>query len=425
MSVSLEHATRARASCFHCRSSKRRCDKTLPKCHLCSRKRVECRYPQRRGQRSASPDNSSDNRDHVAITATDSTSTLHQDNVFEFPSELVITTAIRFLAPDLFRDLRLQVPRMGCDVPNEVATHLGDRQQMQQTTSAFLRLMQSWMPVVNGKRHLAAVLNPLQLPLRRPTALLALCMKLCCLPADQSLEKVSLYSVVKRLYYEVERIEDDCLEVMQSAVFIAIFEIGEALFSAAYLTVGALARYGMAMGMDKINQDALGNKASVTAGASWLVIEEMRRVWWATLILDRYVINATDNTTTNELIRYSFLNFSQPSRSMTTADPSFDDFLPVDDECFHNQTSTPENATQISQGFHFEMGSFARLCQGTHLVSKALVLCRVAPGSNSEGSTTDDVVQLCRTLEALVRVNELEATTRRLAFCSQSIVSYM
>ncbi|KAF4451661.1 hypothetical protein F53441_5340 [Fusarium austroafricanum] len=407
MSVSSEPPARARASCFHCRNSKRRCDKTLPKCHLCSRKSIECRYPRRRGQRSASPDGSPNNRDDTAATATSSTTTLRQDNGPEFSAELVTTTAIRFLAPDLFRDLRLQVPRMDWDIPEEVAFHLGDRQQMQQTTSEFLRLTQSWMPVVSGKRHLAAVLNPLQLPLRRPTALLALCMKLCCLPADNSQGRRSLYLLVKRLYVEAERMEDACLEVMQSAIFIAIFEIGDAMFSAAYLTVGALARYGMAMGMDKINRDALGSKVGVTVGASWSDIEEMRRVWWATLVLDR------------------FLNFSQPSRSLVTADPSFEDFLPVDDECFHNQKSTPENATRISEGFHFEMGSFARLCQGTHLVSKALALCRVTPGSNGEASISDDMVQLCRTLEALVRVNEIEATTRKLAYCSQSIISYI
>jgi hypothetical protein len=79
---------------------------------------------------------------------------------------------------------------------------------------------------------------------------------------------------------------------MQSAVFVAVFEMGDAIFPAAYLTVGALARYGMATGMDKINQTALGKDCAATVGASWADIEEMRRVWWGTLILDRYVIAA-------------------------------------------------------------------------------------------------------------------------------------
>ncbi|KAI1013224.1 hypothetical protein LB503_001313 [Fusarium chuoi] len=74
------------------------------------------------------------------------------------------------------------------------------------------------------------------------------------------------------------------------------------------------------------------------------------------------------------------------------------------------------------------MGSFARLCQATHLISKSLAFCRRAStGSNEvpQNSPPEEVRQLCRTLESLVRVNELEVTSRQLAFCSQSSVSHL
>lgn len=74
------------------------------------------------------------------------------------------------------------------------------------------------------------------------------------------------------------------------------------------------------------------------------------------------------------------------------------------------------------------MGSFARLCQATHLISKSLAFCRGASNGSDEvpqNSPPEEVGQLCRTLESLVRVNELEVTSRQLAFCSQSSVSYM
>ncbi|KAF5582078.1 Zn(II)2Cys6 transcription factor [Fusarium pseudocircinatum] len=376
--------TRARVSCFSCRES------------------IECHYPQHRGQKRPSP---IDHRPNVDGTAGKVSETTQSEKV----QDLVNAKAIRFLAPDLFRDMDLQVPRHEWQMPAEIEAQLGSQQQMQETTRAFLQLTKSWMPIVNGKRHLAAVLNPL-VPLRRSTALLVLCMKLCCLPVDKVEEKLVLYDLVKRFYAEVERQEDFCIQVMQAAVFIAVFEMGDAIFPTAYLTVGALARYGMAMGMDKINQDALGKDCTATAGASWTDIEELRRVWWGALILDR------------------LLNVSEPSRGLSTADPSFEDFLPVDDEFFYNQSSSPEHATRISEGFTFKMGSFARLCQAMHLISKSLALCRGA--SNSSGqvpqdSPLEEVGQLCRTLESLVRVNEFEATSRRLAFCSQSCVSYI
>ncbi|EXA44078.1 hypothetical protein FOVG_05583 [Fusarium oxysporum f. sp. pisi HDV247] len=408
MSTPLQPAVRARVSCFHCRDSKRRCDKSLPACQLCRRKSLECCYPQRRGQKAASP---IDNTVNIAdVTATSVSNTIYHGTIQpERVQDLVNARAIRFLAPDLFRDLHLQLPRMEWDMPVEIEAQLGGRQQMQETTKAFLQLTRSWMPIVNGKRHLATVLNPL-VPHRRPTALLALCMKLCCLSVEKVEEKRVLYDLVKRFYAEVESQEDSCIQVMQSAAFIAVFEMGDAIFPAAYLTVGALVRYGMAMGMDKINQDVLGKDCGAAAGASWADIEEMRRVWWGALILDR------------------LLNVSQPSRGLSTADPSFEEFLPADDEFFYNQSSSPEHATRISEGFTFKMGSFARLCQATHLISKSLAFCRGASNGSDEvpqNSPPEEVGQLCRTLEPLVRVNELEVTSRQLAFCSQSSVSYI
>ncbi|KAF4335867.1 Zn(II)Cys6 transcriptional activator [Fusarium beomiforme] len=249
---------------------------------------VECRYPQRRGQKSASPiDPAPDSQ--RSNTAHNSGSSSAQTTSRLASTELTTTRAIHFLAPDLFHDLRLQVPRMDWDIPAEIEMQLGGRQQMQETTKEFLSLTRSWMPVVNGKRHLAAVLNPL-VPLRRPTALLALCMKLCSLPIDDVDGKRVLYELVKQFYAEVEGVEEPCVQIMQSAVFIAVFEIGDAIHPAAYLTVGALARYGMSIGLDKINQKPLGEDCAAAVGASWMDVEEMRRVWWGTLILDRGIL---------------------------------------------------------------------------------------------------------------------------------------
>ncbi|KZZ92562.1 Transcription factor [Moelleriella libera RCEF 2490] len=403
----------ARVSCFHCRNSKRRCDKTLPACELCCRRGVECRYPRRRGQRSASPQDISNLQDEATSAGSAPTLVQAGPTTPSTPSTaFAVSTAIRFLAPDLFGELRLQIPRLEWDVPADVALQLGDRQQIHDVTVTFLRMTRPWMPVVSGKRHLAAVLSPLLTPLRRPRALLALCMKLCCLSVEdrsRNGERHPLYLLVKQFYAEVERVEEPCLEVMQAALFIAVFEMGDAIYPAAYLTVGAMIRYGLSMGMDKINVERMGVITGAFTGAPWQDIEEMRRVWWGALILDR------------------LLNVSHPSRSLTSADPMFDDFLPVDDDSFFDATSKPEDATRISEAFGFKMGSFARLCQATYLISQVLALIRKpSPDARDSAlSSSRDAVQLCRTLESLVRANEYEVTTRRLAFCSQSLVSYI
>jgi hypothetical protein len=319
---------RAPASCFPCRRSKRRCDKSMPACQLCSRKRLKCTYPQRRGQRSASPIESTRGTEwtvggadaNANGTATARTSPVpgsisasrgrngltvrssSQSQPPPIPFSFARATAIGFLAPNLPREASLEVPHLDLDIPDEIGLHLGDWQQIRETTAEFFQLTRSWISIVSPRRHLAAVLNPLS-PCRRPNSLLALCMKLCCLPGPRrdggdgegSAERTLLYRLIKRFYAEVESTEGLCLQVLQAAVLIAVFEIGDAIYPAAYLTVGACARYGIAMGLDKVSKARMGggtaSTSTSTGAASWMDIEERRRVWWGVLILDRLVFS--------------------------------------------------------------------------------------------------------------------------------------
>ncbi|KAL3452081.1 hypothetical protein BJX65DRAFT_303795 [Aspergillus insuetus] len=427
----------------------------MPVCQLCSRKGSKCTYPQRRGQRSASPTENTRGFEWTidADTNAHGTATAHTGSISDsvsasgsrngitlrpssqsqpplIPASFARATAIGFLAPTLFREACLEISRLDLDIPDEIALHLGDRQQMREMTAEFFQLTRSWMSIVSPRRHLAAVLNPLS-PTRRPTALLALCMKLCCLPvsrrdggdgdrdggAEAKAGRISLYRLIKRFYAEVESTEGLCLQVLQAAVLIAVFEIGDAVYPAAYLTVGACARYGIAMGLDKVIRDRMGGDTTSTAAASWMDIEERRRVWWGVLILDR------------------FLNIANPTQSLATGDPAFEDFLPVDDDKFYNATAVPEDADTISQAFTYKIGQFRRLAQATYLLSQVLVTIRSSPiasnshshnhsHTNTSNNMPMDIAQLCRTLDALVRANEVEATIDKLAFCCQSLVSF-
>jgi Fungal Zn(2)-Cys(6) binuclear cluster domain/Fungal specific transcription factor domain len=286
--------SRALHSCFLCRRNKRRCDKNLPSCQLCVRKGWKCSYPQRRGQRSASPPPSlesveavNDSNSVIANPPLAHSGILARNQTASSPpSSFAVNVAISFLAPDLFREGALEIPRLNLDIPEDVTLHLGDRRKLRETARQFFQI--TWMPIIGRKRYLNTVLNPLS-PLRRPTILLALCMKLCCLEVldDGGKERGSLYQSAKTFYSEVESTEGLCLQVLQAGILIAIFEIGDAIYPAAYLTVGACARYGVAMGLDKINQERMGGDHN--HAASWMEIEERRRAWWGVLILDRSV----------------------------------------------------------------------------------------------------------------------------------------
>lgn len=285
---------RARSSCFSCRRSKRRCDKTLPACRLCDRRDVVCSYPRRRGQTSPSPvpkggapDGTPGSRS-AAMARVSSAASLPGRGPGGAPESFALATAIRFMAPDLFSDARLEVSRLDLAVPPEVALSLGDGSDMRDAAVEFFKITRSWLPIVNRQQHVSSVLSPL-LPDRRPTALLALCMKLLTLRAGdgKTAERLSLYRLAKEFYAEVESTSAMCIQVLQAAVIIAVFEIGDAIYPAAYLTVGGCARYGMAMGLDRVNKERMGGFKSTVP---WIEIEEMRRAWWAVLVLDRHVV---------------------------------------------------------------------------------------------------------------------------------------
>lgn len=306
--------SKALHSCFLCRRGKRRCDKNLPACQLCTRKGWKCTYPQRRGQRSASPPHSPDraepvNEPNSVITRPALTNngifSSHQTAASSTPS-VAVNIAISFLAPDLFREVSLEIPRPDSDIPEDVTLNLGDRQMLRKTAVQFFQI--TWMPIIGRKRYFNAVLNPLS-PLRRPTSLLALCIKLCCLEVRDNgdEERASVYRLVKKFYLEVESTEGLCIQVLQAGILIAIFEIGDAIYPAAYLTVGTCARYGVALGLDKINQDRLGSDHDRTV--SWMEIEERRRAWWGVLILDRSVITLVIKN--NFLLLYEKFNARQ------------------------------------------------------------------------------------------------------------------
>lgn len=118
---------------------------------------------------------------------------------------------------------------------------------------------------------------------------MCLCMKLYCTPAPSYEDdgKRTLYKIVKEFYAEVEATGIMSVCILQSALLIAVYEIGNAIYPAAYMTVGSCARYGVALGLDKLMVSLTGQG---NLGKPWMEIEEMRRVWWGILILDRYVL---------------------------------------------------------------------------------------------------------------------------------------
>lgn len=264
---------------------------------------MDCCYPKRRAQKyvvlpegdETIEDSTPTRHDLLVSRAADSdrSSDWEQQSPLETSSSTPsaiqsfgTATAIQFIAPALFREAHLEIPRINITIPRDVAALTGEFEQIRDISATFFSQVVIWTPVIFRKNFFNIALNPLS-PRRTEGILLSLCMKLYCTPTaqDEGDGRTALYKIAKQFYSEVEAAGILSICILQSAILIAVYEIGHAIYPAAYLTVGACARYGIALGLDKLLADLTGEN---NAGRPWMEIEEMRRVWWGILILDRY-----------------------------------------------------------------------------------------------------------------------------------------
>ena len=92
----------------------------------------------------------------------------------------------------------------------------------------------------------------------------------------------SLYSVIKPFYADFNSTRKLSIPIIQAGLFIAVYEQGQALDEAAYLTIGACARMGQAIGLHKSLQEDLPSDPCARG-----LLETRKHVWWILICLDR------------------------------------------------------------------------------------------------------------------------------------------
>lgn len=300
-------------ACEPCRKGKRRCDRVLPSCELCSRKGAECVYLSRRQSRQ-SRQRPIQTRSESRLVATDTQNNMSSSSVnvsssesrldgqsshsstpfvsLESPATAENTTsatALYFIAPHIFQQAQLELPQIHLSIPAKLSPFQNDSSRIQSIAYNFFDSIHWWMPVISKKGFFAHLLNPLS-QRRSELSLLIICMQLCCEPdlgsATGTLDAKTLYQNAKKLHFEMEASGVFSLRVLQAGILIALYELGQAIYPAAYLTVGSCARYATAIGVDQLREDdtsssAYGNSRTLSE------VEERRRAWWIILFLDR------------------------------------------------------------------------------------------------------------------------------------------
>lgn len=187
-----------------------------------------------------------------------------------------------FLAPNVFKAAQLELPRPKIPIPQLVVDELGNIDNLRDIAKSYFRRMHPGWPIISKRRFYLYLLNPLS-QRRQELHLLAIAMKLATMNTQEFDYK--LYNTAKRFLFDLETAGLISIHVLHAAIFLSICEIGHAIYPAAYLSVGACARYGTAMGIDKDTTTS----PSESHFSSLDELEERRRTWWSILILDRQV----------------------------------------------------------------------------------------------------------------------------------------
>lgn len=185
-----------------------------------------------------------------------------------------------FLDPNLLDHTTFD-PSPPIPLPPHILSLLGTPSDILTTTTSYFSQIHPWMPFISKHRVHTLYLH-LPLPSHPDIALLFLAHKLITtLPPKTPLDvRTPLYSATKHFHLEVENSSALSVPTLQAGMLIALYEIGHAIYPAAYLSVGACARYAFALG--------IGGKGVQGKRASTMVeVEERRRVYWGVVILDR------------------------------------------------------------------------------------------------------------------------------------------
>lgn len=291
---------RAAQACLSCRKQKRKCDKGLPGCSLCTRMGRSCDYSDNtttpladdfaflkqriadlearlEGRSPSSGKGDTSSQTSRSIDTNLEYATPPSEGLSQFPS-------LFFLDAEIFHEARISIPKPNFPIPRDVIGALGSITDIRDVVDRYFNNIHSWLPMVSKKRTQLILQNPF-FELTPDFALLLLTMKLITQGGSGSPQaaQTQLYSAVKKYLATVIANALISVQTVQSSLLVAAYEIGHAIYPAAYLTTGESVRLCHGLGIN----DRRAAPQMLRRTGAWAEIEERKRVWWAAMLLDR------------------------------------------------------------------------------------------------------------------------------------------
>jgi hypothetical protein len=184
---------------------------------------------------------------------------------------------IYFLDYQLYQRSIAELPRIPTAVPPDLEALTRD---IRETSKVYFRRIHPWMPFLSKTLFNERLLSPFT-PRGIDVSLLFACVNLICsVPAGET-TRPKEYLVIKSALLEAEVAGVLSLRVFQAWILLCVYELGHAIYPSAYVSIGACAKYGAALGLNRVNTCGLQE------ASNWIEGEEKTRAWWAIVILDR------------------------------------------------------------------------------------------------------------------------------------------
>ncbi|KAF7626637.1 fungal-specific transcription factor domain-containing protein [Aspergillus flavus] len=389
-------SSRAINACLTCRKQKRKCTKERPRCSTCRKTGRACDYTPI--GRSSGIATERDNCERLESQETGESAALsRRTHLSGYESRATIGASspdteglfTLFLDSDIPPDRSYLESNRKIPLPPDYLRYLRSPAQVRHEVDVFFNSVQTFFPIVS-KLRLYQQLSNADRRDDPDLGLLFIAMQLHTRSCSE-VESGDLYRSAKACYVYIESSNVFSVKVLQALLLIALYEISNAIYPAAYLTVGHCARLGHAMG---IHQRSDSPQMFHRVG-TFVELEERRRTWWAVIILDRYV------------------NLGGRNRPLACEDAQPEDFLPADDKSWDRGEIIVVEPLAVRANTTIEVCPFTRTCQASH------ILARVLGHLNDRNSDADfryeEAMQLHRTAQALSHTlsNELEQRIER------------
>ncbi|KAF7537243.1 hypothetical protein G7054_g3919 [Neopestalotiopsis clavispora] len=254
-----------------------------------------------------------------------------------------------FLDSRMFQWGGLQIPKPSADIPPDVMQCIGNADDMEQILSDYFGDIHPWFPIVPRKRMTLSYYQIWEAG--SDIALLLLAMKLITSQPQRGFAASEnyLYTASKRYAALLENVGTTSIVYLQAILLISLYEFGQGVYPAAYMTVGQCIRYAELLGLPSYRTTS----AVLGHPITWADAEERRRVWWGVYIMDKLV---------------ALGSYRRPM----CAEPTMDEQLPTDDKAWDMDDSSGAYQRPVSLPFSEAQSPFARLCQSALLAGRTL-----------------------------------------------------